>query len=485
MQRFLNTIRDLPQALPETFNLARQGHSRRVLSIVHPAHYMRQVDIIYKNWSDISNACSRSALSVSKPTFAAANQEARVRATNPIPVKELSELRLSALGGYRFVLQADFARFFASIYTHSIPWALHGKQKAKRQRNDDTLLGNQLDKAIRNGQDGQTVGIPVGPDASHIASEIIAAAIDIQISPKPAAGYRFIDDYFLCFERETQAMSALESLANAAREFELELSYDKTSIQRAEEPLEAIGLDQLRDFSFDTEGTVSRRDLHELFATASRLSKTQENALKYAIRILAPRGIPAELWEIFESYLLRSATLSPNCLEVVAFTLYRHNALGAPIDAVRIGRYFASVITRGITYNRHSDVCWALWIFEVLSQPVPSDAAKALTSTSNSVLALMSLDLRERGLLAGTLNTDRWVALLTESELYREHWLLVYESAHKGWLTPRVDLWNDPFFGYLHHKNIHFYDDDALDGLAIEAANLTASDMRERNVGPL
>ena len=186
MQRFLNTIRDLPQALPETFNLARQGHSRRVLSIVHPAHYMRQVDIIYKNWSDISNACSRSALSVSKPTFAAANQEARVRATNPIPVKELSELRLSALGGYRFVCKRT-SRGFSH---QSIRTPFHGRcTESRRQRGSvmmQTLLGNQLDKAIRNGQDGQTVGIPVGPDASHIASEIIAAAIDIQISPKPA-----------------------------------------------------------------------------------------------------------------------------------------------------------------------------------------------------------------------------------------------------------------------------------------------------------
>lgn len=483
VQQRLNAIPDLPAALPETFNLARQGYSRRVLSIVHPAHYMRQVDIVYRNWPAISEACGRSTLSISRPTFAA-NQENRVRATNPVPAKELSELRLSALAGYRFVLQADFARFFASIYTHSIPWALHGKSKAKKQRGD-ALFGNQLDKAIRNGQDGQTVGIPVGPDASHIVSEIIASAIDALIGPKPGAGYRFIDDYFLCFEREAQAMSALESLANAARAFEIELSYEKTSIQRAEDLLETIGLDLLRDFSFDAEGSVSRRDLHELFATASRLSKTQENALKYAIRMLAQRNIPADLWEIVESYLLRSVTLSPNCLEVVAFTLYRHNALGAPINVDRVVQYLTSVIMRGITYNRHSDVCWALWIFKVLAHPVPSLITKVLSHTNNSIIALLTLDLRERGLLKGTLNVGAWVLLLTKEELYRENWMLVYESAHKGWLSPRANLWDDPFFGYLHSKNISFYEDRALESLARSAAELTAAEIRERNVGPL
>src|SRR5581483_1539841 len=160
--------------------------------------------------------------------------------------------------------------------------------------------------------------------------------------------------YFLCYDRESDAIEALESIANGAHEFELELNYEKTSISRIEDLSDSIGLDALRDFTLPEGDSVPRRELHAFFALATNLYNTNENALKYAIRILARRTIDDGDWALFESYLLRSATISPNCLDVVAFTLYRHNELRAPIDYQRLTKYLSGVITRGLTYNRHS-----------------------------------------------------------------------------------------------------------------------------------
>jgi hypothetical protein len=66
-------------------------------------------------------------------------------------------------------LAADISEFYHSIYTHSISWALHTKLFAKSNQKAK-VVGNLLDKATQNGQHGQTVGIPIGPDTSLVAS---------------------------------------------------------------------------------------------------------------------------------------------------------------------------------------------------------------------------------------------------------------------------------------------------------------------------
>jgi hypothetical protein len=73
---------------------------------------------------------------------------------------------------------AEIARFYPSIYTHSIPWALHGKATAKATMGHSALLGDRLDRLMRKGQDNQAVGIPIGPDTSLVVAEILLSVID-------------------------------------------------------------------------------------------------------------------------------------------------------------------------------------------------------------------------------------------------------------------------------------------------------------------
>ncbi len=67
-------------------------------------------------------------------------------------------------------MKTDLSRFYQTIYTHSLPWAIHGKAQAKENK-ENGLYGNKLDSCVRNTQDQQTIGLPVGPDTSFILSE--------------------------------------------------------------------------------------------------------------------------------------------------------------------------------------------------------------------------------------------------------------------------------------------------------------------------
>ena len=88
---------------------------------------------------------------------------------------------------YRYMLCADIADCYPSIYTHSIAWALHDREVAKRSAQGDenakalTKLGDSIDKCIREMQCGETLGIPQGSEVFDFIAEIVLAYADSQL----------------------------------------------------------------------------------------------------------------------------------------------------------------------------------------------------------------------------------------------------------------------------------------------------------------
>ncbi|XOC62791.1 hypothetical protein MY519_10040 [Haemophilus influenzae] len=55
---------------------------------------------------------------------------------------------------YEYVFDTDVADCYSSIYTHSIAWAIEGKDIAKKNHRL-TLLGNSIDKKFRTANMGK------------------------------------------------------------------------------------------------------------------------------------------------------------------------------------------------------------------------------------------------------------------------------------------------------------------------------------------
>lgn len=91
-------------------------------------------------------------------------------------------VRLENRAGKMVVLKTDISRFYPSIYTHIIPWVVEGKIEAKKDRSNINKLGNMLDKTFEWSQDGQTFGLPIGPDISFIIAEVILRFIVTRFS---------------------------------------------------------------------------------------------------------------------------------------------------------------------------------------------------------------------------------------------------------------------------------------------------------------
>jgi hypothetical protein len=195
-------------------------------------------------------------------------------------------------------LTADISRFYPSIYTHSIPWALNTKAVSKADISP-ALLGIVLDMLVRNSQDGQTVGIPIGPDTSLLIAEIVMSAVDQRLAPRiDGSGYRYIDDFELSFANRTRADGALGPLQEALGHYELALNPTKTQI----DPLPAVSeeqwISQLRDFRIrDKEKAVSQKlDLIKYFDLAFTLARAfqTKTVLNYAVAKLRSTELAAE-----------------------------------------------------------------------------------------------------------------------------------------------------------------------------------------------
>lgn len=180
------------------YSIPKGKFHRRNLEISNPYNFLFLTKEIHDNWKDISTHLEKSKLSLTTPVFLANKHRAISRKHS---FEDITTMFITSAVGANYVLKTDISRFYSTIYTHSIPWALHTKLVSKNKKTDTTLLGNRLDKLIRDSQDGQTIGIPIGPDTSLIIAEIIGVAIDEELIKdiECLSAFRYIDDYFIFF----------------------------------------------------------------------------------------------------------------------------------------------------------------------------------------------------------------------------------------------------------------------------------------------
>ncbi len=298
-----------------THSVPKRKHLRRSLAIPNPLIQTVLADEIANSWADLSTFCGQSSLSLSVPKLGT------VRSIEPThPLNQQPTFRAQRSVGARYLLQADIARYYPSIYTHSIPWGLHGKGAA---RADTTyaLLGNRLDLWMRETQDRQTGGIPIGPDTSFVIGEIIGSAMDKSLQQRipHIRGARSMDDYYLYFPTLSHAERCIATLHEIAQEFELDINDTKTQIIPLPDALERRWKSDLRTLSIRDQAGPQAFDLLTLFDRAFEHSKDfpSDSVLTYAAKQTLGADIKSDNWELCESLLLRAALAEPTMLSVL------------------------------------------------------------------------------------------------------------------------------------------------------------------------
>ncbi len=351
---------------------------------------------------------------------------------------------------------------------------VYGKSQAKanfkiKKSEKVNLYGDSIDECVRNTQDRQSIGIPIGPDSSFVIAEIIGTAMDNMLGELlgyQPTGFRFIDDYYLYFDTFSEAEQALSQLHKILKEFELEINPAKTSIIELPEPLESAWISHIRRCDISPTWREQNTEIISFFSQVFEYSKlfSDEQVIKYSLSKIRNENlyINPENWSLFESLILQSIMAEPSALEVGVEILLGYSKIDDyKLNKEKIADTITSIILHHSKLNHSHEIAWALWLSKTLEISVKEEAANKISDIEDSIVALIALDLREQGLISSGLDLTRWQSLMTTDDLYSDNWLLAYEAKIKGWLPSqdRDDHINeDEFFGKLKRNNVSFYD---------------------------
>lgn len=444
------------------FSIPKKDYYRRNLSIPNPFHQSYLSEIICDKWSEIDAFCQKSNISASRPVENSSKDTDNRAITT---LKKFSEFQKDCIidsFDKIYELRVDISWFYHSIYTHTIPWALHTKEVAKKRKFDKTLIGNKLDTLVRNCQHQQTIGIPVGPDTSLVLAEIIACFIDQELQKKfpDIKGYRYFDDYFLYFSRKEKAEEVLRFLQSTLNDFQLTLNETKTIISQYPLPFDTVWATSISTFNLRNDEKEQEKDLWKYFNLIFDLFQKYRNdpVLLYALRRIENYRIYTNNWKLFQSLILKCTLLDPRTIKYVIRILLANtkNVENKNIESVT-EQLFDYHIFKSHSY----EITWTLWLAKTFNIKINEENATNILNSNDVIPIIVALDLKHKGLIDSKIDTSHLIEGLTKESLLEEKWLLTYESIIKGWLKPKDTtlLDKDPYFKILKNNGVIFYDD--------------------------
>lgn len=405
----------------------------RTFGIINPASYLLLSKFIAENWKDISQVYQLSPCSGSRPKFPNLGADGRAIAAASLATKRVSQRHLASV--YPMILSIDINRFYGSIYTHSIPWAAMGKEEAKRRYRAGTLSthwSDRLDKLVRNCNQRQTIGIPIGPDTSRIVSELILSRIDAEITSigtglATTQVYHNIDDYQIGTYGLGEAENAQSCFVRAISRYELRLNDFKTSIDH--------GLDFTpSNFQrhFDILRDQSRRSLVEHFFEIlySQIPlHPNVNVVGYALKRFARQLARTHETELVREYLQRLIFAAPHQARwVLPLLLGVYRQKGANAEIRRLTSWGIETCARR---NDVGSLLWFLYAAIFLRIKLTGTVCGQCLGMSNELVDLMLFHGKHMSLFSFSVNILR--ERYAGSNFASPAWLPIYEIGRRGW----------------------------------------------------
>jgi hypothetical protein len=450
---------------PLAFSGYKNTNSRREYSIPNPLQYATAALVITKNSTDIFIIFDKCKNSLTVPLRGKPDQnEAYIK-----PSKKKTEIKEAVNKMYQnnlYEIRLDIQSFFDSIYTHSIAWAMHTKKQAKAKRNDYKLLGNQIDKCLRDLNAGQTNGILVGNEISRVTSEIILCSVDKGIKDRnESINYlRYRDDYFI-YTRDGASISTVISLfRQELAKYGLMLNENKLQISEGPFAFEKPWVVEMRAFS-----RLGYQLLLEK-AIAEYHKHKDISILRYALNVLRKERFPQSDWEKLQPLLFNIWVCFPILTNKIT-EIFKNNE--KYVSRKLLKKTVNSILDTHLIIKNDEEIIWVLWICKVFNINLSQDYIKLLLQTENWLAIIILLDMMnlrksESGIVKliddfrDRLVNEYFSTAEPERGMETDIWLLAYEADKNGWLNTDNYLDFDyarkhNFFSILNSNGVEFY----------------------------
>jgi len=444
------------------YTVPRYKNTRRNLMIPNPHHQFELSWVIVEHWDDLSEFYKKSEISLTTPIIDKSGKRAITRKSS---FNEITRQNIVKSTASKYLLKTDISRYYSTIYTHSIAWALHGKEDAKNKRYDKTLLGNIIDTYIRNTKEQQTIGIPIGPDTSLVVSEILGTSIDEIIQKKipNIKGFRYIDDIYLFFKSLGEAEEAKYVLANVFNYFELEMNSEKTEIIESHNNIEPEWIAELRLHSFKEN---SESDIISYFGKVFKYADEypKDKVIKYAIKRIKRLNVNKKSFKIYQSFLMKAILFDPTVFPDVIDILQNFKLMkGYTLENETIEESVNYLIELSAKYNNVYELLWGLWFLKLFDFEIFEENVKLIQQIDDPLVALMILYLEEVGFIKIDVDHEIWQSHMRSEDLYTDKWIMIYEAYVRNWLKfieEGDSIQKNQFFNLLKENGVRFMNID-------------------------
>lgn len=454
------------QSRPEPYSLPRSGHARRRSVIVNPINHFRLSRLLAFEWAEIRRHISTSTISEFRPLFDSNGPRSIFDLDWQLVDRRIAEI----LAEYNRAFKTDIARFYASIYTHSIAWALYNKSYVKQHKSTGMFknsLGNRLDLEVRKGQENQSIGIPIGPDTSRILSEIIGVGLERELAERlrqlPRRTVRYVDDMIIGFDDDESEDKIAAALEAAMSHYELDINVSKTKILGVDDDETPHWITELRACQVGGAVARQRSDLERFFRLALSFASAgdRDAVLKWATKRARSFKVADENYPFLCDNLLRMGRKAPACLPAIVQAFVEANREGRPLPRTRIEKFIFDTIQMHAPVGHSFEVSWVLFLAKGLRIELKKTDLSDVFKLESSVCALICMDLNRRGLIAGGIDESSWSPYASANGLSSPMWLLSYEAAQKQWWGHGAPTYarDDPLFGPMIERHVSFYDD--------------------------
>ena len=342
----------------------------RPLELIHPAIYVSLVNVICdpKNWEDIQrrfsefaggavDCCSAPVMSLDNQTDVATQIKSWWQSVEQRSLVYSLE--------FSHVLHTDVIDCYGSLYTHSIPWAIHGLEEAKDNKTKNSLLGNKIDSHIQASRYGQTNGISQGSVLMDFVAEIVLGYIDEQINselgePSDFRILRYRDDYRIFANSDDRAEEILKVISDKLRIVGMRLGVSKTLLSRnvvegSIKPDKLAGID-LQDLG-DANAKTIQKQLLRLHSFGQRFPNS--GALRRLVSEfhtkISKQDKPPDDLEVQVAIATDIGFVSPSTFPAIAGILSHLISLASPAEKSRLWNKVLKKMRR-VPYNGYLEI---------------------------------------------------------------------------------------------------------------------------------
>lgn len=262
-------------------------------------------------------------------------------------------------GASKFIVKADISTCFPSIYSHSLPWALVGKDTAKATCGDKGLWYNKIDAACSTLKNGETHGLLIGPYASNLLSEVLLTKVDKKLYEKGYRYFRNIDDFECYVDSYEAAQRFLSDLEEALREYDLPLNHKKTEIKSLPVAIAEKWIHKLNGFLAINKEQITYKEVNAYLDLALGLANSTGDSavLKYAIKALSGRNMTSNAKNLAAKRIMHMSVVYPYLVQMMEDSVF------APLGVKRelIKDYADALYDDSIASHNYEAISYAIY----------------------------------------------------------------------------------------------------------------------------